>query len=96
MVQYLKQTVDVENAVIVSPDAGGAKRWVYIATVIRVVVAIFSPANRQVYSAKHHRLYLFVSARTRLSLLLDLGRQVDCTNSVLQLSLIMLTLVINN
>lgn len=29
MVQYLRQAVDVENAVIVSPDAGGAKRYVY-------------------------------------------------------------------
>lgn len=29
MVQYLRQSIDVENAVVVSPDAGGAKRYVH-------------------------------------------------------------------
>lgn len=41
-------------------------------------------------------IVLFVGARIRLSLMLDLGRQADCTNSVLQLSLVMVTLVIND
>lgn len=31
MVQYLREAVDVRNAVIVSPDAGGAKRCVVAA-----------------------------------------------------------------
>jgi hypothetical protein len=44
MVQYLRQTVDVENAIIVSPDAGGAKRC----------VLTFHPGGEPLGSSKSH------------------------------------------
>lgn len=53
MVQYLRQTVDVENAVIVSPDAGGAKRF--------VVRHLYSPSITLSLSDNWHSLQSIIT-----------------------------------
>ncbi|KAK9893819.1 ribose-phosphate pyrophosphokinase [Cystobasidium minutum MCA 4210] len=66
MVQYLKQTVDVENAVIVSPDAGGAKRASSLAAKLNLEFALFHKERKKANEVSRMVLVGNVTGKTAI------------------------------
>merc|ERR1712093_440169 len=69
MVQYLRQTVDVENAVIVSPDAGGAKRASSLAGKLNLEFALFHKERKKANEVS--RMVLVGSVKGKIAILVD-------------------------
>lgn len=66
MVQYLRQSVDVENAVIVSPDAGGAKRASSLAAKLNLEFALFHKERKKANEVSRMVLVGNVSGKTAI------------------------------
>merc|ERR1711939_1043237 len=66
MVQYLRQTLDVENAVIVSPDAGGAKRASSLAGKLNLEFALFHKERKKANEVSRMVLVGNVSGKTAI------------------------------
>jgi len=69
MVQYLRQTVDVDNAVIVSPDAGGAKRASSLAGKLNLEFALFHKERKKANEVS--RMVLVGNVTGKTAILID-------------------------
>ncbi|WFD35311.1 ribose-phosphate diphosphokinase [Malassezia cuniculi] len=67
--QYLREMIDCERVVIVSPDAGGAKRATSIADQLGVDFALFHKERKKANEVS--RMVLVGNARDRIAVLVD-------------------------
>ncbi|KAI1372217.1 phosphoribosyltransferase-like protein [Hypoxylon crocopeplum] len=69
MIEYIRRTYDMENLVIVSPDAGGAKRAATIADKLRVDLAIIHKERKVANQVS--RMILVGNVAGRVAVLVD-------------------------
>jgi len=69
LVQYLRETVDVKNAVIVSPDAGGAKRASSMAARLDLDFALFHKERKKANEVS--RMVLVGNVKDKTAILID-------------------------
>jgi len=69
LVQYIRENVDVKNAVIVSPDAGGAKRASSIAARLDLDFALFHKERKKANEVS--RMILVGSVKGKTAILVD-------------------------
>ncbi|CAD6575286.1 MAG: hypothetical protein CYPHOPRED_005669 [Cyphobasidiales sp. Tagirdzhanova-0007] len=69
MVQHLRQSIDVENAVIVSPDAGGAKRASSLAAKLNLEFALFHKERKKANEVS--RMVLVGNVTGKTAILID-------------------------
>ncbi|KAL7009899.1 hypothetical protein EMMF5_000807 [Cystobasidiomycetes sp. EMM_F5] len=69
MVQYLRQSIDVENAVVVSPDAGGAKRASSLAAKLNLDFALFHKERKKANEVS--RMVLVGNVQGKTAILID-------------------------
>jgi ribose-phosphate pyrophosphokinase len=68
-IQYIRQHIDVENCVIVSPDAGGAKRATSIADRLNTDFALFHKERKKANEVS--RMVLVGSVQGKVAILVD-------------------------
>lgn len=68
-VQYIRQNLDVRNCVIVSPDAGGAKRATSIADRLNLDFALFHKERKKANEVS--RMVLVGSVQGKIAILVD-------------------------
>jgi ribose-phosphate pyrophosphokinase len=69
MIHYIRQHIDVQNCVIVSPDAGGAKRATSIADRLNVEFALFHKERKRANEVS--RMVLVGSVKGKVAILVD-------------------------
>lgn len=69
MIQYMKTHIDIKNCVIVSPDAGGAKRATSIADRLNVDFALFHKERKRANEVS--RMVLVGSVKGKVAVLVD-------------------------
>ena len=69
MVQYLRQSIDVANAVVVSPDAGGAKRASSLAAKLNLDFALFHKERKKANEVS--RMVLVGNVTGKTAILID-------------------------
>jgi len=69
LVQHLRETVDVKNAVIVSPDAGGAKRAASMASKLDLEFALFHKERKKANEVS--RMVLVGNVQDKTAILVD-------------------------
>lgn len=69
MIHYIKTNIDVQNCVIVSPDAGGAKRATSIADRLNVEFALFHKERKRANEVS--RMVLVGSVKGKVAILVD-------------------------
>ena len=69
MIKYIRDHIDVENVVIVSPDAGGAKRATSIADRLNVDFALFHKERKKANEVS--RMVLVGSVKDKVAILVD-------------------------
>lgn len=69
MVKHIRERIDVANCVIVSPDAGGAKRATSIADRLNVDFALFHKERKKANEVS--RMVLVGSVRGKVAILVD-------------------------
>lgn len=69
MVKHIRERIDVENCVIVSPDAGGAKRATSIADRLNVDFALFHKERKKANEVS--RMVLVGSVKGKIAILVD-------------------------
>ncbi|OCF31553.1 ribose-phosphate pyrophosphokinase [Kwoniella heveanensis CBS 569] len=69
MIQYMRDHIDVQNCVIVSPDAGGAKRATSIADRLNVDFALFHKERKKANEVS--RMVLVGSVAGKVAILVD-------------------------
>ncbi|KAL1413562.1 hypothetical protein Q8F55_001336 [Vanrija albida] len=69
MIQYMRSHIDIKNCVIVSPDAGGAKRATSIADRLNVDFALFHKERKRANEVS--RMVLVGSVKGKVAVLVD-------------------------
>lgn len=69
MIKYIRENIDVQNVVIVSPDAGGAKRATSIADRLNVEFALFHKERKRANEVS--RMVLVGSVKGKVAILVD-------------------------
>ncbi|MBW0499178.1 hypothetical protein O181_038893 [Austropuccinia psidii MF-1] len=69
LVQYIRENVDIKNAIIVSPDAGGAKRASSIAARLDLDLALFHKERKKANEVS--RMILVGSVKGKTAILVD-------------------------